>query len=265
MRLGILVFIIIVLFANCERLNRTESLITEPVNVEIKNEITDDDLRECEIELYAGRYDKSVGKYNKLGLPTSREWLTSREWKGNHLKGDTFFLFKRWKKRYIVQFINWISLEAIKESSVYEKIPPSLIVAQLILESNYGKSRLACEANNYFGHKYRGNDKDRFIIASDDSPNDKFTKYRSKWFSIRAHSKLLMKKYYPRLKGKPTLQNWLIALCGATTEKNSKKFVNKGNFVYATSCYKGGYCYTDKINNIVKKYKLYKLDDRYKR
>jgi len=243
--------------------NNTKSDETEiPKEVEIRNEITDDDLDECDNEVYAGRYDKSSGKYDKIGLPTKREWLTSKEWRGDHVKGDTLFLFKRWKKKYISEFINWMSQEAIIESTVYDKIPPSLIVAQLILESNYGKSRLACEANNFFGHKYRGKDKDKFIIAADDSPNDKFTKYRSKWFSMRAHSKLLMKSYYPRLKGKPTLENWLIALCGSLTESGSRKFVSDGNYVYATSCYKGGYCYASKIKHIVNKYKLKRLDAR---
>lgn len=245
----------------CKNLNDGEEELKVPSSVEIRNEISDDDLSECDKEVYAGRYDRGVRKYDKIGLPTKREWLTSSEWKGEHVKGDTLFLFRKWKKRYIAQFINWISLEAVKESAVYDKIPPSLIVAQLILESNYGKSRLACEANNYFGHKYRGKDRDKFIIAADDSPTDKFTKYRSKWFSIRAHSKLLMKSYYPRLKGNPTLENWLVALCGSLTEKGSRKFVNKGNYVYATSCYKGGYCYTSKIRHIVNKYKLKKLDE----
>ena len=215
-----------------------------------------------EYDLYAGRMDKGKRKYNEIGLPTKRKWLTAREWRGRHFSGDTLKLFKKWKQRYILAFVNWISLEAVKESSVYEKIPPSLIVAQVILESNYGLSRLANQANNLFGHKYRGKDKKMFVIAADDSPTDKFTKYRSKWFSLRAHSRLLMSKYYKRIKNKkPTLDNWLIALCGATSESKSKKFVDRGNFVYATSCYKGGYCYTDKIKNIVKKYKLYKLDE----
>ncbi len=215
-----------------------------------------------EYDLYAGRMSKGKRRYNEIGLPTKRKWLTAREWKGRHTSGDTLKLFKAWKRRYILNFVNWISLEAVKESCVYEKIPPSLIVAQVILESNYGLSRLAHEANNLFGHKYRGKDKDMFIIAADDSPTDKFTKYRSKWFSLRAHSRLLTSKYYKRIKNKkPTLDNWLIALCGATSESRSKKFVDRGNFVYATSCYKGGYCYTNKIKNIVKKYKLYKLDE----
>ena len=260
MKLTIFVLIVFTLFC-CEEFGNDDALIPEPTGVEIKNEISDDDLSECEREVYAGRNDKAIGKYDKIGLPTRREWLTANEWKGKHVKGDTLFLFKRWKRRYIAQFINWISLEAVKESAVYDKIPPSLIVAQLILESKYGKSRLACEANNYFGHKYRGKDRDKFIIAADDSPTDKFTKYRSKWFSLRAHSKLLMKLYYPRLKGKPTLDNWLVALCGSLTTKGSKKFVSRGNYVYATGCYKDGYCYVKSIKHIVNKYKLYKLDE----
>ena len=43
--------------------------------------------------------------------------------------------------------INFINLGLHK----YERIPTELIIAQAVLESNYGKSRFAKEGNNLFG------------------------------------------------------------------------------------------------------------------
>ena len=146
-------------------------------------------------------------------------------------------------------------MAAIEECAVYTDIPPELIVAQAIIESNFGKSRLACQANNYFGHKYRGKDSKKFLVAHDDSPNDRFTKYKSVWFSIRYHSQLLMRKYRKRIHKEPTLNRWLYALCGALSAEKSKRFVERGNSVYATSCMTIP-CYSQKLKYIIRKHKL---------
>ena len=210
-------------------------------------------------EVYAGRYDTATSKYDSLGFPNNRQWLTQKEWQCKHVKGDTIAAFKKWKKQYIKEFINWISIAAVQEHNVYKDIPPSLIVAQAILESNYGMSRISCEANNLFGHKFYGKDS-MFIIAADDTPIDKFQVYRSKWWNIRYHSKHLMRKYRKRIQGTPTLNKWLIALCGAKTINKSKEFVEDGNYVYATSCYVGSECYSQKLKRIINYYNLKKLD-----
>ena len=212
-----------------------------------------------EDDIYAGRYDVAKSKYNELGLPNDREWLTRKEWRGKHVQKDTASIFKKWKKKHIQQFVDWISIAAIKESAVHKDIPASLIAAQAILESNYGLSRVACEANNIFGHKFYGKDS-MFIVAADDSPTDKFQVYKSKWWNIRYHSKHLLRKYRKRIVGKPNLNKWLTAICGATTVEKSKQFVEKGNYVYATSCYTGKECYSEKLQRIINLYNLQKLD-----
>lgn len=224
----------------------------EPVknNSEIKNEV------------FAGRYDNVKGaKYAGVGFPKGRKWLTINEWRGEHIydknKKKKFLL---WREYYKEKFINDISEAALAETNVYDKIPPSLIVAQVILESNYGMSRLAVTANNFFGHKYNGKDRAKFIIAADDSPTDKFTVFKSRWYCMRAHSKLLMRMYYKRVKGKPTVDNWLNALCGGSSLSQSKRWVRRGNYVYATSCYNGGACYADLLRSIIEKHNLRRLD-----
>ena len=145
--------------------------------------------------------------------------------------------FKVWKRNHMQEFIDEMLRAAVKEHETFPQIPPSLIVAQAIIETNFGLSKLALQGNNYFGHKYRGKDTSKYLIAADDSPTDRFVKYKSTWYSLRHHTRnVLMRLYYPRCKGRSDLNSWLNALCGAMTAKESKKFVDRGNYVYATSC-----------------------------
>lgn len=72
-------------------------------------------------------------------------------------------------------------------------IPASIKLAQGILESTSGTSRLARNNNNHFGikcHK-RGCKRGHCSPHHDDSPNDRFIKFQTAWFSFRAHSYFL--------------------------------------------------------------------------
>ena len=208
--------------------------------------------------IYAGRFDTipAKSKYNKLGLPKNRNWLSRAEWKGDHLTGKQKKLFKMWKAEHIKNFIEYMALAVQEERMNYPDIVPSVVIAQSILESAYGKSRLSVMGNNLFGHKTQS-DKN-FLNIHDDDIDDRFQIYRSKWYSLRAHSKLLMKKYRKRIQGKPTADKWIYALCSGENSKESQRAVNNGQYVYATSCYKS--CYQCKITNIIKKYNLTKYD-----
>ena len=215
--------------------------------------------------IYAGRFDSiPKSKYNKIGVPTSREWLTDHEWKGNHISDKKMRKeFSNWKKQEIKKFISWISFRAKQESSKRgNQIPASLIAAQAILESNFGKSKIAVLGNNLFGKKWSKRDSSQYIVASDDDPNDRFTKFRSRWHSLRAHTDLLLDPnwiYYPRLKDKkPTLNNWYTALCASQNPKRAADLVKGGAKVYATACYSS--CYVCKLKSIIKRYDLQKLD-----
>ena len=267
--------------------------VEEPKNYVEAREKVEIIIENSEDEVYAGRTDRApLSKYDWNGTPIgNRKWLSQTEWKGKHIsksklskeeKSLMLNRFKKWKKKEIEDFITYLSKAAVEESNLHgNKFPASLVIAQAILESNYGKSKLYNLANNVFGHKYRGKnkkDRARFMIAADDSPTDKFSLFRSKWFSIRAHSKLLLsKRYKSRVKGKPTLDKWLNALCGGMTSKESLKFVVgsgkaevrkswKGGSVYATSCFKRallnkeGKCYGEKLRAIINMYDLEKFD-----
>jgi flagellum-specific peptidoglycan hydrolase FlgJ len=230
--------------------------------------------------IYAGRYatNTETVKYNTSGVPINKTWLTADEWQGKHI--ESFLLtkkdkrivkrkFKKWKKEHINNFLNDMVAAAVEESQVYTDIPPEIIVAQSVLESNFGLSELCYESNNYFGHKYFGIDSSGFVIAHDDSPEDKFKVFKSKWWSIRSHSKLLTRKYRHRIKGKPTIRKWCNAFCGGLTLAQSKLFVKNGGYTYATSCYKNSQdkniCYGQKLLSLINCYKLKQRCEKYKR
>lgn len=72
-------------------------------------------------------------------------------------------------------------------------IPASITLAQGILESGNGRSRLARKAKNHFGikcHDWKG----PFIRVDDDRKNEKFRKYKSVEHSYRDHSNFLTTK-----------------------------------------------------------------------
>lgn len=220
-------------------------------------------------DVYAGRSETAEDcEYNTLGLPKERYWLTSREWRGAHLKTMKASTqekrlimgrFKTWKACHITEFIEHMGKAAQEECKTFPELKPSLIIAQSLIESNFGISRLAIQGHNLFGHKFRGQ-KEGWIVAADDSPTDKFTRFKSEWFSLRSHSYLLMRKYRKRITSKqPTLDEWLSALCGGMTVARSKAYVKKGNSVYATSCMTN-VCYSQKLKNIIKHYKLRRFD-----
>lgn len=79
---------------------------------------------------------------------------------------------------------------AIKHQKQY-KIPASITLAQGLLESAAGLSKLAMQGNNHFGIKCGKKWKGKTIKAHDDSPYECFRKYTSAQASFEDHSKFL--------------------------------------------------------------------------
>ena len=107
-------------------------------------------------------------------------------------------------------------------------IPASITLAQGLLESDAGDSRLATESNNHFGIKCRS--KCRGCTCrnySDDDIYDMFRVFDSSWESFREHSLLLQIDRYVHLKklGTKDYKNWAIGLkkAGYATDKNYHK------------------------------------------
>ena len=82
-------------------------------------------------------------------------------------------------------------------------IPASVTLAQGILESSNGRSRLAQNENNHFGIKATPSwiaEGGRYGLYSDDKPNEKFCSYDSVGDSYEHHSRFL-KENSGRLQG----------------------------------------------------------------
>ena len=142
-------------------------------------------------------------------------------------------------KAYIRRFA-----ETARTESERFGIPASIKMAQGLLESHAGDSRLATRNNNHFGMKCFSKKcaKGHCSNFDDDHHKDFFRSYTSAWESWRAHSKLLQKKHYKGLKknGKDDYRAWAHGLKAAGYATDPK--------------------YAPKLINLIETYQLYRLD-----
>jgi len=134
-------------------------------------------------------------------------------------------------------------------------IPASIKLAQAILESNCGKSDLACKANNHFGIKCGGNWGGKsFHKEDDDYANGQlvkscFREFNSVMESYRAHSDFLADP------GKNGRYGSLFEL-ERTDYKGWARGLSKAG--YATDPQ-----YANRLIEIIEKYELYRYDNEY--
>ncbi|MBD00790.1 MAG: N-acetylmuramoyl-L-alanine amidase [Crocinitomicaceae bacterium] len=143
------------------------------------------------------------------------------------------------RKEYIEKY----SSLAVKQMHQY-KIPASITLAQGILESNNGNSRLALKANNHFGIKCHGWEGEK-IFADDDKKNECFRNYKNVLESFVDHSLFLNK--YSRYE---FLFDYKI-----TDYKSWAKGLKKAG--YATNNK-----YTELLIKIIEENKLYQFDSK---
>ena len=140
-----------------------------------------------------------------------------------------------------LMYIEQYSETAVRHQQEYG-IPASITLAQGLLESGAGKSRLAVEGNNHFGIKCHSTWKGDVIHADDDELNECFRKYDDAAESFEDHARFLMKKRYaPLFELKPTdYKGWAKGLkkCGYATDPS----------------------YASKLINIIETYELYVYD-----
>jgi flagellum-specific peptidoglycan hydrolase FlgJ len=74
------------------------------------------------------------------------------------------------------------------------RIPASITLAQAILESGSGQSKLAKNGRNHFGIKCTSDWNGRTILEDDDKKDECFRKYRKAKHSFRDHSEFLANK-----------------------------------------------------------------------
>ena len=133
---------------------------------------------------------------------------------------------------------------AIDEMNRYS-IPASITLAQGILESGNGESRLAKEGNNHFGIKCHKNWNGQTIIEDDDEKGECFRKYSNASESYRDHSLFLTER------GR---YSFLFEYSN-TDYKNWAKGLKKAG--YATNPK-----YPKLLIDLIEKYDLVRFDDR---
>lgn len=127
------------------------------------------------------------------------------------------------------QFFDMFS-GAAKEQQKRYGIPASVTLAQMLLESGGGSSKLAREGNNFFGIKQHGW-KGAVVYENDDKKHEAFRKYDKVSDSIEDHSKFLMQKRYAKCRElSPTdYEGWcrgLKAAGYATDPKYAESLIN---------------------------------------
>jgi len=97
------------------------------------------------------------------------------------------FPFKMTVEQYVEKY--WpIAVEEMHKT----RIPASITLAQGLLESGNGNSRLALIGNNHFGIKCKADWTGETIKEDDDAPQECFRKYKEALDSYRDHSDFLM-------------------------------------------------------------------------
>ncbi|RMG88068.1 MAG: hypothetical protein D6714_01235 [Bacteroidetes bacterium] len=129
---------------------------------------------------------------------------------------------------YIRRFVKVAQTEMKKYG-----IPASITLAQGLLESNVGQSKLATRNNNHFGIKCfsKSCSKGHCSNFTDDSHKDFFRRYGTAWESYRAHSLMLCGKRYRHLHKIPAsdYRAWAHGLkkAGYATDKRyAEKLIN---------------------------------------
>lgn len=97
------------------------------------------------------------------------------------------------KRMSTEKYIDTYKAIAIKKMKEY-KIPASITLAQGILESGSGNSRLAVKGNNHFGIKCHKGWKGQKIYEDDDAKHECFRKYKKAEDSYSDHSDFLTQR-----------------------------------------------------------------------
>ena len=104
-----------------------------------------------------------------------------------------FSSFLSFSQNKTEQYISKYNSLAVDEMSRYG-IPASITLAQGILESGNGESRLSVEGKNHFGIKCHSNWNGKTIIEDDDEKGECFRKYSKVADSYRDHSLFLTER-----------------------------------------------------------------------
>ena len=152
------------------------------------------------------------------------------------------YLYAQHKNPIYIEYFEQYKNIAIDQMHRY-KIPASITLAQGVLESGAGKSKLAKESNNHFGIKCHNEWKGKKAYHDDDHNNECFRKYKKVEDSYLDHSLFLVNRpRYSILFELDThdYRGWAKGLqrCGYATDK----------------------AYANKLIKIIEDYELYRYD-----
>lgn len=162
-----------------------------------------------------------------------------------------FKTYKSTKKLSVAEKVNnyvaTFSPVALEEMKAYD-IPASITLAQGILESGMGDSRLAVAANNHFGIKCHSEWGGKRIYHDDDEKGECFRVYKDPRASYRDHSLFLTTR---------SRYDFLFDLKSDDYKGWAKGFKKAG---YATDPK-----YPDKLISLIERYRLDRYDSKKKR
>lgn len=137
------------------------------------------------------------------------------------------------KENYIARF----SDVAQKEGQKYD-IPPSIILALAIANSNFGSHTLAQEGHNHFQIKCSQNPLTEGLTGQQDIEGTCFSQYQNAWTSFRANSLLLTSPIFEELHA-----------------------IAKNDYhIWASGLEKMKYPNAEKLNSIIEEYELAEFD-----
>lgn len=164
---------------------------------------------------------KEAAKFSNLGFILNPNFAHE---KGIDAKIVSFKLQK------CQDYIDLYASTAQEEARLFD-IPAAITLAQGLLESNAGDSRLAVNDNNHFGIKCKAKCEGcRCANYTDDSKYDMFRVFDSAWYSFREHSNILIGTRYKHLTKLPKTdyKNWAYGLEAAgyaTDGKYAEKLI----------------------------------------
>ena len=153
-----------------------------------------------------------------------------------------FFSLLGFSQSKTESYISKYSSVAVVEMNKYS-IPASITLAQGILESGNGESRLAVDGKNHFGIKCHSNWNGKTIVVDDDEKGECFRKYSKVAESYRDHSLFLSER------GR---YSFLFAYKKSDYKKWAKGLKKAG---YATNPK-----YASLLIDLIEKYELYNYD-----
>ncbi|MFT4758597.1 MAG: flagellum-specific peptidoglycan hydrolase FlgJ [Saprospiraceae bacterium] len=174
-----------------------------------------------EVERVATNHKLKASQFNNLSFILNRNYASK--------KGVPYKIVDE-KMEICRQYVERFARVAIAEQERFG-IPASITLAQGLLETDAGASRLVNESKNHFGIKCRKKCKDCTCRNyKDDDEFDMFRVFNSDWESYREHSNLLSTRRYVHLKNlsQKDYKGWAKGLkkAGYATDENyAKKLV----------------------------------------